>query len=214
MVTRVRRMQQQQQQEQQRRWDRADGQPTAGAARPSRAAASPSRWRPRPPAAGVSPRRSSRPAASQVARAIYDTLTIPDDDNNYVPFLAQSVTPNSKYTVWTITIRPGITFHDGTPLTAQVVKDNLDAYTGKTDSKNLLFKFEFDAEHWISDVKTTGPMTVEVDLKAPWVAFPSHLYSYGRLGIEAEAQLNGGLAVLQEHDRHRSVQVQGRLAGR
>ena len=38
----------------------------------------------------------------------------------------------------------------------------------------------------------TGPMTVEVDLKHPWVAFPSHLYSYGRLGIEAEAQLHAG----------------------
>jgi peptide/nickel transport system substrate-binding protein len=131
-------------------------------------------------------------AGIQVARAIYDTLTIPDNQNNYVPFLAQSVTPNSNYTVWTIKIRPGITFHDGTPLNAQVVKDNIDAYTGKTDSKNLLFRFEFDAAHWITDVKVTDPMTVQVDLKSPWVSFPSHLYSYGRMGIEAEAQLHAG----------------------
>ena len=128
----------------------------------------------------------------QVARAIYDTLTVPDNKNNYVPYLASAVTPNANYTVWTITLRNGITFQDGTPLNAQVVKDNLDAYTGKTDAKNLLFRFEFDAAHWISDIKTTGPMTVEVDLMHPWVAFPAHLYAYGRLGIEAEAQLHSG----------------------
>jgi peptide/nickel transport system substrate-binding protein len=131
-------------------------------------------------------------AGIQVARAIYDTLVVPDANNNYVPFLASAVDHNSNYTVWTLTIRNGITFHDGTPLNAQVVVDNLNAYTGKTDSKNLLFKFEFDADHWISNIKATGPMTVEIDLKNPWVAFPSHLYSYGRLGIEAEAQLHAG----------------------
>jgi len=131
-------------------------------------------------------------AGIQVARSIYDTLVVPDQNNNYVPFLASKIDHNKNYTVYTLTIRDGIKFHDGTALTAQVVKDNLDAYTGKTDSKNLLFRFEFDADHWISDVKTTGPMTVEIDLKNPWVAFPSHLYSYGRLGIEAEAQLHAG----------------------
>jgi peptide/nickel transport system substrate-binding protein len=131
-------------------------------------------------------------AGIQVARAIYDTLVVPDENGNYVPFLASAITPSKNYTVWTIQVRPGIKFHDGTDLTAQVVKDNLDAYTGKTDKKNLLFLFELDAAHWISDIKTTGPMTVEVDLKNPWVAFPSHLYSYGRMGIEAEKQLKSG----------------------
>jgi peptide/nickel transport system substrate-binding protein len=131
-------------------------------------------------------------AGIQVARAIYDTLTVPDAQNNYVPFLASKIDHNANYTTWTITVRDGIKFHDGTPLNAQAVKDNLDAYTGKTDSKNLLFRFEFDAQHWISNIKTTGPMTVEVDLLHPWVAFPAHLYAYGRLGMEAEAQLHSG----------------------
>jgi peptide/nickel transport system substrate-binding protein len=131
-------------------------------------------------------------AGIQVARAIYDTLTVPDAHNNYVPFLAQTIDHNSNYTVWTINLRSGIVFQDGTPFNAQAVVDNLNAYTGKTDSKNLLFKFEFDAEHWISNIKATGPLTVEVDLKNPWVAFPAHLYSYGRLGMEAEAQLHAG----------------------
>ena len=50
----------------------------------------------------------------QVARAIYDTLTVPDVDEKYMPFLAESVTPNADCTVWTIKLRSGIKFHDGT----------------------------------------------------------------------------------------------------
>ena len=33
------------------------------------------------------------------------------------PYLAESVTPNADYTVWTITMRPNLVFHNGTPAT-------------------------------------------------------------------------------------------------
>ncbi|MCU1430873.1 MAG: hypothetical protein JWL83_4873 [Actinomycetia bacterium] len=129
-------------------------------------------------------------AGIQVARSIYDTLTVPDSKGNYIPFLAKTVTPNADFTKWTITLRDGIKFHDGTPLTAQVVKDNLDAYRGKFPArKPLLFVFVFDN---LKDVKVTGPLSVEVDTIKPWVSFPAHLYSYGRLGMMAEKQLKDG----------------------
>ena len=57
-----------------------------------------------------------------IASAIYDTLTQPTDDPNvYAPYLAKSVEPNADYTEWTIVNRSGVTFHDGTPLTAEIV---------------------------------------------------------------------------------------------
>src|SRR5215212_3581537 len=62
-------------------------------------------------------------AGIQVARAIYDQLTVPDDKGNYVPFLADKVTGNTDATVWTIHLRSGIKFHDGTALDATVVKN-------------------------------------------------------------------------------------------
>lgn len=46
-------------------------------------------------------------AGIQVARSIYDTLTVPDGDGEFVPFLAESVTSNPDFTEWTIRLRRG-----------------------------------------------------------------------------------------------------------
>jgi peptide/nickel transport system substrate-binding protein len=75
-----------------------------------------------------------------VARSIYDTLTAPNTEGDYVPYLAEDVQPNDDFTQWTITVRDGITFHDGSELTATVVKNNLDAYRGAEGecSRNLV----------------------------------------------------------------------------
>ena len=42
-------------------------------------------------------------------------------EEGIVPGVAESMTPNEDATVWTIKLRPGVTFHDGRPLTAQDV---------------------------------------------------------------------------------------------
>ena len=61
----------------------------------------------------------------QVAGSVYDPLSVATDDGGWAPYLAESVTPNADYTVWTIKVRPGITFHDGTPLDGAAVVENL-----------------------------------------------------------------------------------------
>ncbi|WCO65060.1 ABC transporter substrate-binding protein [Iamia majanohamensis] len=124
----------------------------------------------------------------QVARSIYDTLTAPNAEGEFVPYLAEAVEPNDDFTEWTIGLREGVTFHDGTPLTAEVVKNNLDAYRGQYEGRaSLLFVFVLDN---IDTVEATGDLEVTVTTKVPWVAFPAFLYSTGRLGITAQAQLD------------------------
>ena len=132
----------------------------------------------------------------QVARAIYDYLAVPNDKNEYVPSLADKITPNTDFTSWTIHVRAGIKFHNGTPLDGKTVKDNLDAYHGtfKDAAGNLirsplLFTFVFDN---VKTISLVDPMTVKVDMISPWSSFPASLYSYGRLGIMAEKQLHDG----------------------
>lgn len=124
----------------------------------------------------------------QVARAIYDTLTAPDGNGEIQPFLAESITPNETFDSWEIKIREGITFHDGTPLDAQVVANNLDAYRGAYPArKPLLFTFVFSN---IAGVTVTDPSTVTVTTKTPWPALPWALWSSGRLGITSQSQLD------------------------
>jgi peptide/nickel transport system substrate-binding protein len=119
----------------------------------------------------------------QVARAIYDTLTAPGGDGKIHPFLAESVTGTNNNQLWTIKLRPGIKFHDGSALTAKVVKDNLDNYR----QKNPLFVFVFPD---VTAVTVVNDLTLTVTSKRPWAAFPWFLWSSARLGIMAEAQMN------------------------
>jgi peptide/nickel transport system substrate-binding protein len=124
----------------------------------------------------------------QVSRAVYDTLTVPNEDGGYSPSLAESVIPNADYTQWTIKVREGVTFHDGSPLDAQVVKNNLDAFRGAYPTrKPLLFLFVYQN---IDTVEVVDPMTVSVTTKGTWPALPAYLWFSGRAGILAQAQLD------------------------
>jgi peptide/nickel transport system substrate-binding protein len=127
----------------------------------------------------------------QVAGAIYDTLTVPASDGEggveYVPYLAESVEHNETYDEWTIKVREGVTFHDGTPLTAEIVKQNLDAFRGLEEGIGApLFSFVFEK---VSDVSVVDGLTVRVTTEIPWVAFDAFLWSTGRVGMVAPAQL-------------------------
>jgi peptide/nickel transport system substrate-binding protein len=123
-----------------------------------------------------------------VARTIYDTLTAPNSEGEPVPYLAESVEPNETFDMWTVTLREGVKFHDGTDLTAEVVKNNLDAYRGVYPARSpLLFVFVFDN---IASVDVVDPLTLNITTKTPWPALPDYLFSSGRLGIMGQAQLD------------------------
>lgn len=119
----------------------------------------------------------------QVMRAFYDPLVVPDSTGGYAPYLAKSVESNDNSTVWTIALRDGVTFNDEarSPLDAEIVRDNLIAYTEST-----LFG---EVYRPIEKVEAVNELTVRVTLNQPWVTFPAALYGGGRVGIVARAQL-------------------------
>ncbi len=127
----------------------------------------------------------------QVVAAVYDTLTVPNDKGEAVPYLAKSVEPNADFTEWTIGLRDGITFHNGEPLDADAVKLNLDSYRGADGAPNVgpLFPVVLD---FIADVQVTDPSTVTVTTSVPVFDFPNYLFQVGRFGIMAPEQLNSG----------------------
>ena len=128
-------------------------------------------------------------AGIQVATAVYDSLMAINSKGEYVPYLAESFTPNATFDEWTIKLREGITFHNGEPLDAEALKLNIDSFRGENpDVPPQLFLFVFED---IDTVTVVDPLTVSVTTKKPWVAFPA-FWSGGRTGISAPEQLAAG----------------------
>jgi peptide/nickel transport system substrate-binding protein len=116
-------------------------------------------------------------------RCVFDPIAIVNAAGKVEPFLAQSITPNSDFTSWTITLRPGIVFHDGTALDSNALHLNL-----VKQASSILTGPAFAA--LIAGSTVTGPLSVRVDMKAPWVPFPYYL-AQGQTGyVAAPSMLN------------------------
>lgn len=61
------------------------------------------------------------------ARSFFDSVATFGTDGQVHGMLAETIEPNDDYTEWTVTLREGITFTDGTPLNADAVIYNLQA---------------------------------------------------------------------------------------
>lgn len=62
------------------------------------------------------------PSGYVVASSFFDRLTAYDADGNIRPYLAEAIEPNEDFTEWTITLRDGVNFHDGTALDAAALQ--------------------------------------------------------------------------------------------
>lgn len=72
---------------------------------------------------GLNPVNAQAAVSGQILfRALYDTLTIEGEDGQIVPNLLESFSSNDDFTEWTLTLPPGILFHDGTPADAAALK--------------------------------------------------------------------------------------------
>jgi ABC-type transport system substrate-binding protein len=101
-----------------------------------------------------------------VAGAIFDPLAHAGADGTIQPYLAESFAANEDFTEWTIGVRDGIEFHDGTPVDAAAIEANLEAhkvspYTGQAFGP-------------IESIDVVGSDVV-VRMTEPWSTFPSYL---------------------------------------
>jgi ABC-type transport system substrate-binding protein len=102
------------------------------------------------------------------ARTVFDPLTIVTNSGGWAPYLAQSVVPNSDYTSWTITLRPNLVFHDGTPCNGAALVTNLQA-----QSKSFLTGIVINPT--LKSITQTGPLAATISFTKPWVPFPFYL---------------------------------------
>jgi ABC-type transport system substrate-binding protein len=108
-------------------------------------------------------------SGTEIGLAIYDPMVAFNAEGQWRPYLAQSFTPSSDYKTWTVTMRPNITFQNGEPLTAAAVVTAYKAFISSALSGPVFSD--------VSSVHTTGALTLEFDMRSPWVAFPASLAS-------------------------------------
>jgi len=63
-----------------------------------------------------------------VARTFFDPIAIRGGDGEIYPYLAEDIQANEDLSEWTVTLREGVKFHDGTDLDANAIKANFDNY--------------------------------------------------------------------------------------
>lgn len=104
--------------------------------------------------------------SQSVAKSFYQGLFGLDKDMKVQNVLAQSYKVSDDGLTWTLVLRKGITFQDGTPFNAQAVKANLDR-ASSPDSHLKRYNLYKNIAH--TDVVDDN--TVTVTLKTPFSAF-------------------------------------------
>ena len=74
--------------------------------------------------------------SQNAVRSFYEGLFRLDRDMKLVPVLAESYTASPDGLVYTIKLRAGVKFHDGTPFNAAAVKANFDRVTNRTTTSS------------------------------------------------------------------------------
>ncbi len=103
------------------------------------------------------------------AYCVFEALTAVASDGQWRPWLAQSVTPNADHTQWTFTLRPNISFHDGSPLDASIAVANLEQILASALTGQALQP--------ITSVKPTGELTFVINTNSPFVTLPFFMSS-------------------------------------
>ncbi|WP_420880373.1 ABC transporter substrate-binding protein [Rhodococcus sp. (in: high G+C Gram-positive bacteria)] len=99
--------------------------------------------------------------------AIYDTLIRTDaESGTFEPQLAQALEHNADYTQFTVTLRDGATFSDGSPVDADAVKWSIDRFVAARADVSQVWA------NSVTSIATPDAKTVTFTLNAPWNDFP------------------------------------------
>ena len=131
----------------------------------------------------IDPALNSTLDAYQVINAMYDGLTDIDvsdpEDTRIVPLLAETFEPNEDATVWTFTVKDGLTFADGEEILPSTFQRSWERAADIAGDYSYLFNFiEGGAERLAGEADTISgvvaddeAMTLTVTLSAPYSNF-------------------------------------------
>ncbi|OZM79450.1 ABC transporter substrate-binding protein [Pseudonocardia sp. MH-G8] len=105
--------------------------------------------------------------------SLYEPLLHWDDAYTLQPAVAESVRAEPGARAWTATIRPGITFHDGRPVTPDDVVATFARITDPNDPKSGASQFSV-----LREVVVVGDRQVRFELTEPSPVFDQYLAEY------------------------------------
>jgi peptide/nickel transport system substrate-binding protein len=118
-------------------------------------------------------------ASIWVIEEIYDTLLVPSADGLKVePSLATPWKQLAEGLSWTFTLRDGVTFSNGQPLTSADVKFSIDQNRKEEAQAYFL-------DSVITDIQTPDAKTVVLKTKVPWAPLPSTMAFYANSIVPA-----------------------------
>ena len=110
----------------------------------------------------LDPHKTSGTLTFQTLKSVYDTLAEPDQSGKIVPALAEKWSISPDGLTWTFTLRRGVVFHNGDPLTSKDVEATILRVKDKEIASPNANEFAA-----ISGIETPDDFTVVLKLEAP-----------------------------------------------
>lgn len=155
----------------------------------------------------IHPSLAYSPRDWSIVNSIYDSILYIDSAGQVVPLAAESFETDDAIT-FSVTLRPGIAFHDGTPVNAEILRGSWEFLMNSGSSAVDVFRV-------ITDVEVTGELdaTIVCDAPAPWL--PAQIATWLKLvppGYTEEQALrtpNGtGPYMLATYDQGQDVELE------
>ena len=106
----------------------------------------------------------------EINALLFAGLTAHDKDNKVVPGLAEDWDFDKDSLTYTFTLRDGLTFHDGEPLTSEDVKFTLESILDEKNQSEIVSNYTD-----IKSVECPDEKTVKITLSRMNVAFPEYM---------------------------------------
>ncbi len=139
----------------------------------------------------LDPHQSSAAVDRQVFQNLYDKLVDINQSLEIVPMLATSWQIADGGRTYTLKLRQGVVFHDGTPFTADAVKANFERMLDKSFGSP-----RFSEVNLVTGVQVVDPYTVRITLEKPFSPFLATLSDRAGMMVSPAAaqRLGKGLA--------------------
>lgn len=116
--------------------------------------------------AAIDPQGAPSSGLSLVLPYLFDTLVVRDADNRLLPLLAEKWTVAADGKTITMTLRSGVTFHDGGPLTADAVRLTFERFKEKGAKSPI-----YGGIKQISGIEAVDELTVRFTFEQPAANF-------------------------------------------